>query len=132
MFSSFGCSHAWTDSAAHSNADISPLQTHKKIFPHRRSFFLRFFGRCCFRLHALSLCACVCMCSDKQLLMKFEDYVDEQNAGGAAVVGYDGFNADASVRDLLDGLCREVGGCKTNIDFLKQGQVIAIVGAAVE
>ncbi|CAM9448119.1 unnamed protein product, partial [Scytosiphon promiscuus] len=46
--------------------------------------------------------------SKRELLMKFEDYVDEQNAGGAAVVGYDGFNANASVRDLLDGLCREL------------------------
>lgn len=43
--------------------------------------------------------------------MKFEDYVDGRNASsgeGAAVVGYDGFNASASVRDLLNGLCREV------------------------
>lgn len=43
--------------------------------------------------------------------MKFEDYVDERNKSsgeGAAVVGYDGFNANASVRDLLNGLCREV------------------------
>lgn len=46
-----------------------------------------------------------------QLLMRFEDFVDKRNTSsleGAAVVGYDGFNANASVRDLLNGLCREV------------------------
>lgn len=46
--------------------------------------------------------------------MNFEDYVDERNktsGEGAAVVGYDGFSANASVRDLLNGLCREVCLC---------------------
>lgn len=33
--------------------------------------------------------------------------MDEQEGGGAAV-GYDGFAADASVRDLLDSMCEEV------------------------
>lgn len=42
-----------------------------------------------------------------QLLKKFEDHVDKED-GEAAVVGYDGFDANASVRVLLDSLCEEV------------------------
>ena len=39
--------------------------------------------------------------------MKLESYVDDREGGGAAV-GYDGFAADASVRDLLDCMCEQV------------------------
>lgn len=48
---------------------------------------------------------CLFLC--QQLLTKFEEWVDKEEGGGA-VVGYDGFAANASVRGLLDSLGEEV------------------------
>lgn len=45
---------------------------------------------------------------DPQLLQNFEDFVYKHVGGEAAVVAYDGFNMNASVRGLLDSLCEEV------------------------
>ncbi|CAN0213636.1 unnamed protein product, partial [Discosporangium mesarthrocarpum] len=47
--------------------------------------------------------------SKRELLQRFEAWFGEVEEG-SAVVGYDGFSLDASVRDLLDSLCLEVLG----------------------
>lgn len=66
--------------------------------------------RCLLRVsHVLNRPTPPCLRAFQQLLTKFEDYVDEHNVtNGGAVVGYDGFHANASVRDLLNSLCKEV------------------------
>lgn len=79
-------------------------------------------------LYGVSVMACDCCVLNTaptsmyaQLLTKFEDYVDEHNvANGGAVVGYDGFHANASVRDLLNSLCKEVRAVLSQLELREQ------------